>query len=440
MSNRTLTLLMGAVAFLILAVGVVFAIAVFGGGGGNGSPASRGGNQGTPAASGGGGICEGKTLIVPGSEPASVFDPIQVTDVSTSEYVVEIFGGLVTLNQKLEVEGDLAESWTVSPDGKTYTFKLRNNIVFHDNTRVTANDVKYSIERAADPKNASPTVTAYLGNIVGVTDKFTGKATEVSGVKVVDERTVSIQLIEASDFFLKELTYPVSFVVKKDQVEGDPRNWTRKPIGTGPFKVAEYRVAELIRLVRNDRYHLGAPKLAEVDFELGGGSISTRYQNNEISVGFVPAADLQSIKSGSSPLSKEYLALPQMATLYIQLNTKIAPFDDPKVRQAFAMAIDRQAINDVLFYGAYRVADGFLPPEMPGYQESVTSYKYDPAAAKRALAESKYANNLPRVTLSYGGSTGANPDLLVAFQQQWKDVLGADVQLQVLDPAAYLRE
>ena len=172
----------------------------------------------------------------------------------------------------------------------------------------------------------------------------------------------------------------------------------------------------------------------------GGGSISTRYENNELHVGFVPAIELESVKDGSSPLSKDYKAIPNMATLYIQLNTKIAPFDDPKVRQAFAMAIDRKAINDVLFYGAFRVADGFIPPEMPGYSEGVRSYNYDPAAAKKALSESKYANNLPRVVLSYGGSTGGDPDLLVAIQQQWRDVLGADVQLQVLDSAAYLRE
>jgi oligopeptide transport system substrate-binding protein len=440
MSNRTLTLLMGFVAFLILLVGVVFAVAVIGGGGDddNGSPSSPDNNGGSQTTAGG--FCEDKRLIVPGTSPASVLDPIQVTDVSTSEYAVEIYGGLVTIDRDLKVVGDLAENWDVSPDGKVYTFHLRNNILFHNDRRVTADDVKYSIERAADAKNNSPTVKAYLGNVAGLIDKLDGRADNVSGVRVVDERTLEIELIQPSDFFLEELTYPVSWVVDREQIEKDPRNWTRKPNGTGPFKLAEFTPAETIRLVANDRYHLGAPKLKEVIFDLSGGSIATRYQNNEIYVGFVPPVELESIKDGSNPLSKEYLAIPEMATFYIQLNTKKPPFDDAKVRQAFAMAIDREQINTVLFYDAFRVADGFVPPEMPGYTESVHSYGYDPARAKQLLGESKYAGGVPRVVLSYGGSAGDSPDTLVAMQEQWRQNLGVEVELQVLDPAAYLRE
>lgn len=219
MSNRMLTLMMGVVAFLILAVGVVFVVALAGGGGDddNGSPASPSNNDDSPRSTGKG-ICSGKSLIVPGNDPNTVLDPIQVGDVSTSEYVVEIFGGLVTLDPELNVQPDIAQSWEVTNGGKTYTFKLRDDVVFHtgNTRRVTAEDVKYSIERAADPVNASPTVRAYLGNIVGVRDRFENKASSVSGVKVIDERTIQIDLIEPSDFFLSELTYPVAFVVDRE--------------------------------------------------------------------------------------------------------------------------------------------------------------------------------------------------------------------------------
>src|SRR5690606_20101598 len=102
--------------------------------------------------------------------------------------------------------------------------------------RVTAEDVKYSIERAADPANASPTVVAYLGNIQGLKERFAGNAASVSGVTVIDERTVQFDLVDPSDFFLSELTYPVAYVVDREQVEGDARNWTRNPNGTGPFR------------------------------------------------------------------------------------------------------------------------------------------------------------------------------------------------------------
>ncbi|MFN8508729.1 MAG: peptide ABC transporter substrate-binding protein [Dehalococcoidia bacterium] len=443
MSNRTLMLLMGFVAFLILVVGVVGVVAIAGGGGDDDDATSGGGSAATPKSGSVAKICEGKTLIVPGGEPNTQLDPIQVGDVETSEYIVEIFGGLMTLDPELKVIPDLAKEMpTVSSDGKVYTFKLRDNIVFSQNSRrVTATDFKYSIERAADPKEASPTAKAYLGDIVGITDKLSGKAKDVSGVKVVDEKTIEITLIEPADFFLAELTYPVAFVVDKEQIEKDPRNWTRRPNGTGPFKLVEFTPSEQIRLVRNDRYHLGVPKLEEVRFELGGGSISTRYQNDELHIGFVPGTELDAVKAGKSPLAKDYRATNEMAVSYITMNPTKAPFDDPKVRQAFAMAIDRESINKLLIYGAYRVADGFTPPEMPGYTESVKSLSYDPAKAKQLLSESNYAGSkMPRITLSYGGSGGNSPDILVAIQKGWEDNLGITVQLEAVDPVAYLRD
>ena len=440
MSNKMLTLMMGFVAFLILAVGVVFVFALAGGGDDDSTPADGAARNTPKAGASSGKICEGNTLYVPGGEPNSLLDPIQVGDVQTSEYIVELFGGLVTLDTDLKVQPDIAKSWEVSNGGKTYTFKLRDNAVFHNNKRVTSADVKYSIERAADPANASPTVLAYLGSVVGVRERYANKATSVSGVKVIDETTIQIDLVEASDFFISELTYPVSFLVDKEQVEKNPRNWTQKPNGTGPFKLAEFTPAEKIRLVRNDRYHLGPPKLDEVVFELGGGSLLTRYENNELHVGYFPASLLDAIKAGNNPLSKDYRTVPEMATYYFNLNSGQAPFDDPKVRQAFAMSIDREQINNVLFFNALRVADGFLPPEMPGYSESVTSYKYDPVKAKQLLQDSKYAGKLPRITLSFSGAGGTPSDLLVAIQKNWEDTLGVTVQLQAIDSSAFLRE
>lgn len=444
MSNKTLTLMMGLVAFLILAVGAVFLVVALGGGDDDDSQPASGDERRTPAPGGsstgsGAQICESKVLIVPGSEPLAPFDPILVGDEATAEYIVEIFGGLVTLDRDLEVAPDLAESWQVSPDGLVYTFKLRTNALFHDNTRVTANDFKYSFERAADPANASPTVKAYLGRIKGLDDKLTGKANDVSGVRVIDAQTLEITLTQPEPVFIQELTYPVAYVVKQSQIEQDPRNWTRKPIGTGPFKIVEFSPAEKIRLVRNERYHLGAPLLEEVLFELGGGSISTRYQNDEIHIGFVPALNLKDIAEGSSDLSKEYVPVPQAAVSYITLNPSQPPFDDVKVRQALAMSVDKAGINDVLLYGYNRVADGILPPDIPGYKESVSGFKYDVEGAKKLLAESKYAGNFPRIILTYGGSGGNSPETLVAIQDGWKQ-LGLDVQLQAVDTAALLRE
>jgi len=439
MSNRSLTLMMGFVAALIVVVGAVLVIALLGNGDDGSAPASpsdgSSGSSGSPA-----GFCRDSVLITFGADPASVLDPIQVRDEGTAEYVVEIFGGLVTLDLNMKVVPDIAESWDVSPDGLTYTFHLRDDVVFHNGRRVTAEDFKYSFERAADPANASPTILLYLGNIVGVRERYNNQASEVSGVQVIDERTLQIRVRQPTSYFLAELTYPVAFVVDRQQIEQDPRNWTRRPNGTGPYRVKEFVPGQRIVLVRNERYHLGVPKLQEVRFDLSGGSLLTRYENNEIHVALVPAIELGAIKEGRSPLAKEYVPNPRMAVSYLAFNAKQPPFDDPKVRQALAMSVDRERINDVLLFGTQRPADGILPPEMPGYDESISGYPYDPARAKQLLAESKYANNMPRIVLTYAGAGGEPPDVLLAIQENWRQQLGIDVELQATEYSAFLRE
>lgn len=446
MSNRALTLMMGVIAFLILIVGGIFAFIVVAGGGDgdddSDTPADTSDDNGTSPTrtASSGDICEGKTFYTYGADPATLLDPIQVRDEGTSEYIVEIFGGLVTLDLDLNVQPDIAESWEISPDGKTYTFTLRDNVVFHNGTRVTAEDVKYSLERAADPKNGSPTVVLYLGEIAGLREKFNGSAESVSGVRVIDEETIEIELNNPAEFFLPALTYPVAAVVDQAQIEGDPRNWTRNPNGTGPFRLAEFKPAELIRLVRNDRYHLGPALLEEVVFELGGGSILTRYQNNELHTGVVPAIEIEAVKNGTSPLAADYKPRQRLSVGYYAFNLEKAPFDDIKVRQALALAIDFDTINEVLLYNTQEKADGILPPLLPGYDESVKGYDFNLEEAKKLLSESKYADNMPRIILTYPGTGATSPEVLQAVQASWMENLGIEVELQASEYSAYLRE
>ena len=459
MSNRTLGLMMGAVALLIVAVAVVFVLVLAGGDGDDDgdTPASTtdrsdrdaGDDEGDARDSGGdtsdagrssGGICGENRLVTFGDDPATVFDPIQVGDASTAEYTAEIFGGLVTLNLDLEVVPDIAERWEVSDDGRVYTFFLRDDVVFHSGRRVTADDVKYSLERAADPANFSPTVLDYLGDIVGVRDKFNGRADDISGVQVIDEYTLRIELDEPVSYFLQQLTYTVAYVVDQDQIEDDPNNWTRRPNGTGPFRVKTFRPLEEIVLIPNDRYHLGPPRVDEIVFSLSGGSLSTRFQNDEIHVAIVPAPELAGVLSGESELAEFYRPSPQLSISYLGMNVNEPPFDDPLVRQAFAHAINRQAVNEVLYFDAFIVADGILPPTLPGYNESISSYPYDPQRAAELLAQSRYADEMPRIVLTFSGTGGDPPDALQAYQQQWRDALGVEVEVEAIEWAAYLRE
>ena len=446
MSNRTIPILMGFVAVLVLAVGAMLIFLVVSGGGddddsslpSNPNSEQDGGDDDGDATLEG--FCQGQFLVTFGADPASILDPIQVRDEGTAEYIVEIFGGLVTLDLDLQVVPDIAEDWTVSGDGTVYTFTLRDDVLFHNGRRVTADDFKYSFERAADPANASPTATLYLSAIVGFDERYNNQATEVEGVQVVDERTLQITIEEPRDWFLAELTYPVASVVDKDQIESNPRGWTRTPNGTGPFRLVEFTPAERIVLVRNDNYHLGRPILERVIFDLATGSLLTAYENNEIHIGAVPAIEIGAVQGGSSPLSDDYVPQPRMAVSYLAFNNAAAPFDDINVRKALAMTVNREAINEILLFDTQRVADGILPPEIPGYDESVSSYGYDPAEAKRLLADSKYADDFPRVILSYSGAGGDAPDILQAIQDGWRQDLGIEVELQATEYSAFLRE
>ena len=393
-----------------------------------------------PGSSSSSAICRDNVLLTYGGEPATVLDPILVSDIGTAEYIIEIFSGLVTLGLDLTVEPDLAASWKVSDDGLTYTFTLRDNAVFHNGRRVTAEDFKYSIERAADPSNASPTVLLYLSEIVGVKEKFRGLADSVRGVVVIDDLTIQISLTEPITHFLQVLTYPVAFVVDKEQLTRDPVNWTRNPNGTGPFRLRTFNPLEEIVLARNDRYHLDPPKLEAVVFNLSGGSLSTRYENDEIHVALVPTLELDSYREGKSRYANEYRVAKEMSLSYIAFNVNTPPFDDPLVRQALALAVDRNAINEVLYYNRFRVADGILPPEMPGYNEEISSYPYDPQRAADLIAKSKYAGNMPRITLNFPGSAASAGGFLEVFQQQWSENMGLDVELEAVEWSTFLRE
>ena len=343
MNNKTV--LFGVIAALVVAI-VVLVFVVMGGGSndsGGGSSASGTGGRGSDSAP------SNADLRLLGSDPLTM-DPALASDASSATYIVEIFGGLVTIDKDLKIAPDLAENWEISPDGTVYTFHLRSNAQFQDGRPVSADDVKYSIERTANPKTLSTVADAYLGDIVGARDMIRGRAQSISGIKVIDSKTVQITIDAPKPYFLAKLTYTAAFVVDKSQIESNPRNWTRKPNGTGPYKLQEWRLNERIILQANDRYHLGAPSIKRVLYNLAGGvSALTQYQNGDIDVSGIGVNDIDRVSGNSrDPLAKEYMSGPGLTISYIGFDNKSKPFDDPKVRQAFAMAIDREQICHVV--------------------------------------------------------------------------------------------
>jgi oligopeptide transport system substrate-binding protein len=444
-SNKLLGILAGVVALLVAGI-VALTIVIVNSGGSSGAktPAQANGNanaSGSPAASSSkapSSNVPGGVLKLPGSDPLTL-DPAIVTDADSSTYIVEIFGGLVQLDKNMKVIPDIASSWTVSPDGTVYTFKLRNDVVFQNsNRRVTAQDFKYSMERACDPSTNSTTADEYLGDIVGAKDMIRGNAKNISGIKVIDDQTLQITIDAPKPYFLAKLTYPTAYVVDQQQINADKRNWTMHPNGTGPFILKSWKIGESVTLVANPRYHLGAPKVGEIDFNLAGGSPLTQYENGEVDIAGVGLDDLDRVRDPSDPLSKEYMHKPLFSTEAIEFNTTKAPFDDPKVRQAFGMAIDRDQLVNVVLKGAVQKAEGIMPPGMPGYNQNIKGLPFDPNQAKQLLQQSKYAGKLPPITFTTSGQGADVGPVLDAIIQMWKDNLGVDVQIQQEDPATFL--
>ncbi len=377
----------------------------------------------------------GGTLRIAGSEPVTL-DPALVEDIYSAEYVTKIFSGLVTLDENLEVAPDLAEGWEVSGDGTVYTFHLRKNARFHNGKPVTARDVKYSLERACDPATGSHTAGIYLDDIVGAMEKLAGEAHEIKGVEVLDDHTIRITIDAPKAYFLAKLTYPVAFVVDKENVESGP-DWTSSPNGTGPFKLKSYDDKGITLEAFADFYG-GRPYLDRVEFVFPEGSPFTMYQTGELDVTAVGAANIEQVLDPKNPLSRELVKVPSLDLMYVAFNVEKKPFDDPDVRRAFACATDRQSIVSSLLKGMVNEAKGILPPGMPGYTDRPKGLACGPSQAADFLKKSSYggAEGLPPITLSVSGSTA----LAEALARMYKDKLGVEVEIEQMPWELFLQE
>lgn len=369
-----------------------------------------------------------------GDDPLTL-DPAISQDVSSWEYLLHIFSGLVSLDDELRVVPDIASKWDVSPDGRTYTFTLRQDVKFHDGKQVKASDFKYSLERTCDPRLKSPVASTYLGDIVGVADKLAGRASQISGIVIKDEYTLEITIDTPKEYFISKLTYPTAFVVDKANVEASD-DWTRRPNGTGPFKLQEWKKDQAILLERNDLYYGQKPILQRVRFHLGGGLPLTMYEKDELDVAEVGTSGIDRVTDPSNPLNKELRVTSMLGTAYLGLNTRVEPFNDINVRRAMVHALDRDKIVSVLFKGTLTKAEGILPPGMPGYDKELKGLGYDLERARQLIAESAYRDvaELPSITFSVSAGGGG---LANSFADIYRRGLDLEMAVEQVDQGFY---
>ncbi len=317
-------------------------------------------------------------------------DPIYATRVAAVMHIMQIFDGLVVFNaEKGVIEPELAERWEVSADGLVYTFYLRQGVKFHNGREVTAEDVKYSLERVMDPDNASPHIYSFK-SIKGAEAFIAGEAEEVAGIQVVDDYTLRIQLAEVDVTFLWELADVAGCIVPKEEVERLGDRFAEQPVGCGPFKFERWvRDSEVVYVAFEDYYH-GRPYLDQIVARIIKEPATRELEFEAGRLDMFVLTDPQYVKFKEHPEYRDYLIeVPELFTRHIGFNCQREPFTDIRVRQAINYAIDREAIIETVLHGKAYPALGWYPPTNAAYNPEIEkyAYPYDPDKAAELLAE-----------------------------------------------------
>ena len=382
------------------------------------------------------GVSRENALFLPSSEPVT-FDPAK-WHFSPDSIIGDLFSGLVKLNTDLQVIPDLAESWTISSDGRVYTFALRQDVTFHSGRRLTAEDVKFSLNRACDPSTESDTARTYLSDIQGATAVIDGEADEITGVKVLDEYALEITLDEPRSYFLYKLAYNTSFIVDRETIDEIEDN----PIGTGPFKMIQHDEGQLIILARNENYYRGPVSLEYVVYLIYQGYPIRLYEAGDIDAVYIDQELRERAEDPSDPLFGNVQPVHELCTYYVMYDLSRPPFDDMHVREAFTRSIDKERFNEVVYDNKGVIANGLYPPGLPGYNPDVHPIEYGPEGARAALTASSYGGfeGLPEIvftTMGEGGDLSIDDALLI---QMWEDTLGVTINVEQIDYDSFYDE
>jgi ABC-type transport system substrate-binding protein len=314
------------------------------------------------------------------------FDPALSTDVPTGRAVGYVFEGLTRFSPDAQVEPALASSWTVSSDGRIWRFTLRQNVKFHDGSAFTAQHVIASFTRVLDPKTRGGRGWP-LFPIDGAQEFAAGKAPAIRGLRIENDSTVEITLAEPFAIFPKLLAMPVAAIVPLT-VGAD---FGEKPVGTGPWKLLEWRHDDFVRFVRNDAYW-GAKPLQDTLIARIISEPSTavaEFDAGNVDLLYIPEAETRQWEQTDERRTL-LQAAPVLRLWYVAINTTRGPLSDARVRRAINHAIDREAILAQLLGGRGRLAAGVIPPALDGSDTTRVPYTHDVAKAKALLAEAGF--------------------------------------------------
>ncbi len=366
---------------------------------------------------------QGGDIVITYKDDVATLDPAIGYDWQNWSMIKSLFDGLMDYVPGTTIlRPGLASSYEIAGDGTVFTFHLRSGVKFHNGREMTADDVKYSLDRVTNPATQSPGA-GFFGSIMGYDAMSDGSVTTLAGVEVVDPLTVRITLSRPDATFLHVMALNFASVVPKEAVDAAGADFGKAPVGTGAFKLAEWAIGQRLVFARNtDYWRAGEPYLDQITFEVGQEPIVAllRLQNGEIDVpgDGIPPAKFTEVMADPAQAAR-VVEGGQLHTGYITLNVKMPPFDNVAVRQAVNMAINKDRIVQII-NGRAVPATQPLPPSMPGYTQNYTGYAFDPAAAKKALADAGFPNGFE--TGLYVMNTDPNPRIAQAIQQDLSNV------------------
>jgi oligopeptide transport system substrate-binding protein len=377
------------------------------------------------------------------------FDPALDQDLPSAEAIDMVFTGLVQLNDKLQIVDQLAASHHLSPDGTTWTFTLKPDLHFSDGTQLTSADVAYSIDRALDPNLKSVVSPTYLGLIKDAAARNSGQIKTLIGDSLItpNPNTIVIKTSQKAAYFLDALAYPTSFVVEKSLIEKYGNNFTdhlEEGGGDGPFKVSRYIHGKEIDFIPNPDYYGPKPQLSKVvmPFYQQADTVYRAYQDNQVDTALVPTDQVSTAKALPNG---QYHQVSTLTIDYVGMNYLEKPFDNIKVRQAFALALDKNEISSSIWKGTRVATNHIVPQGMPGYDPNLTGPDGTTnTAGNKTLAKQLFQQGLQEdgltpqslgtitYTVASEGSTSLRNEF-AAEQQMWESTLGVKITINDID-------
>ncbi|MFO8042732.1 MAG: peptide ABC transporter substrate-binding protein [Alkalispirochaeta sp.] len=377
-------------------------------------------------------------VIGTGAEPQSL-DPHQVSTIPEQRVLTGLFEGLVTSDpETARAVPAIAETWEIGEDRVTYTFTLREEVRWSDGSAITAEQIVESWLRILAPQTASPTAWFPAMFIAGGAEFNAGEigAAEVA-VRAIDERTFQFETVEPVPFMIEALTHHAFVVVPVHAIDRHGDKWTQPEhfVGNGPFLRADSPQENVVLEPNPAYWNAGTVELDRVTFVPGGDDTERldMYEDGEID--WVPAVPAD--QHAELAPREDYHVSPALGTYYYVLNTDRAPLDDPDVRRALTLALDRRALVDAAGAGG-QIPTSSLVPDMQGYP-GITGARYDVQAARELLSDAGYpgGQGFPRLTVLYNTDDGHRA-IAESLQSQWLRNLGIDVNLQGQGWSTYL--